>query len=659
MAEPVAYENSPLAQYLHEIEAAEEPVADKDPYEGHRFCGGTAENDAEIAVMSRRGGRVPWRILNNSRIASFLRLVAQQITVGLLHHPSSERRVVAGIAADAWNRVAGTLACSGHLDERYTPKRIRPYNDDYSGDYDGMRGLWSWTGRCGRHSFVIGGGVCAALAILVAVGSRLFVAERHRLLGRATLIAGTAATAAATLVAVGVARTRRRARETAQAAERLVKDVRELSVDARRLDVSVQSAVRFIQEIVFVTRGLRIPQHTATTVGSRIPSRAGHGMRWAGSHLHKTTIDALAGSTRPILAALDTVASAAESKADEPTLQLCNRATVLALRKEEAAALDQCNHTHDDGNNGDSRDNSPVDQMQRLFSLHFAARKLWFETILMALEPVFMTISGEEKEKDGDGVVTAVVDRDVFLANTGAICTEVDRVLVAVASATDRISAAREAQYTARRWESVASATAETATSQPVVRCLASMADATTTIGAKLVVCRDAVELPDAGESFDNVARVFASLKKDIDALGALYQETMTTLVFAGEEANGAPITTIAALGNDQGDGSWHADDVQADHEDNAWVFGCSPLGADGMDTSGLVFESDPAHDPSPSMRRGQQGPVVDRSERIRLQRQKREDEERQRQRVGEVHSMMSELRTAISTRGGERQQAE
>ncbi|KAJ1734233.1 hypothetical protein LPJ72_002457, partial [Coemansia sp. Benny D160-2] len=146
---------------------------------------------------------------------------------------------------------------------------------------------------------------------------------------------------------------------------------------------------------------------------------------------------------------------------------------------------------------------------------------------------------------------------------------------------------------------------------------------------------------------------------KDIDALGALYQETMTTLVFAGEEAGGTPVTTIAALGNDQGGGSWHADGAQMDHEDDAWVFGCSPLDANSMDTSDLVFESDPAHDPSPSMRRGQQGPAVDRSERILLQRQKRENEEHQRRRVGEVRSMMSELRTAISTRGGERQQAE
>ncbi|KAJ2759150.1 hypothetical protein H4S06_002364 [Coemansia sp. BCRC 34490] len=649
MAEPVAYEDSPLAQYLHEIEAAEEPVAEKDPYEGHRFSGSTAENDAETAVASRRGGgcMVPWRILSSSRIGSFVHLVAQQIAVGLLRHPSSEQRVVAEIAAGAWNRIAGTLACSGHLDERYTPKRIRPYSDDHNKDYGGMSGIWSWTSGCG---------ICAALALLVAVGSRPFVADRHPLLGRAILTAGTAVTIATTLVGVGVARTRRRARETARAARRLVDGIRELSVGARRLDVSVQGAVRFVQEIVFVTRGLRIPQHTAATAGSGISSRAGHGMRWAGSHLHKTTIDALAGSTRPILAALDTVASAAEFQADELMLRLCNRATVSALRQEEAAALDQSNNMHDDGNNGGNRDSSPVDQMQRLFGLHFAARKLWLETILVALEPVCMLISGEEK--DG-GVVTVAVDRDVFLASVGAICTEVDRVLVAAAEATDRITAAREAQYTARRWESVASATAEAATSQPVVRCLASMADATTAIGAKLVVCRDAVEQPGAGELFDNVARVFASLKKDIDALGALYQETMTTLVFAGEEAGGAPVTTIAALGNDQGGGSWHADDAQMDHEDDAWVFGCSPLDADSMDTSGLVFESDPAHDPSPSMRRGQQGPAVDRSERIRLQRQKRENEEHQRRRVGEVRSMMSELRTAISTRGGERQQAE
>ncbi|KAJ2681889.1 hypothetical protein GGH99_004983, partial [Coemansia sp. RSA 1285] len=577
MAEPVAYEDSPLAQYLHEIEAAEEPVAEKDPYEGHRFSGSTAENDAETAVASRRGGGcvASWRILSNSRIGSSVRLVAYQIAVGLLRHPSSEQRVIVGITAGAWNRIAGTLACSGHLDERYTPKRICPYNGDYSGDYDGMSGLWSWTSGCG---------ICAALALLVAVGSRLFVADRHPLLGRVILIAGTAATIAATLVRVRVARTCRRVRETAHAARRLVDGIRELSVGARRLDVSVQSAVRFVQEIVFVTRGLRIPQHTAATAGSGISSRAGHGMRWAGSHLHKTTIDALAGSTRPILVALDTVASTAESQADESMLQLCNRTTVMAFRNEEAAALDQSNNMRDDDNNGDNRDSSPVDQMQRLFGLHFAARKLWLETILVALEPVCMMISSE----GNDGGVVAAVDRDVFLASVGAICTEVDRVLVAAAEATARITAAREAQYTARRWESVASATAEAATSQPVVRCLASMADATTTMGAKLVVCRDAVELPDAGESFDNVARVFASLKKDIDALGALYQETMTTLVFAGKEAGGAPAATIAAFGNDQGDGSWHADDAQADHEDDAWVFGCSPLDADSMDTSGL-----------------------------------------------------------------------
>ncbi|KAJ2212763.1 hypothetical protein EV179_004416 [Coemansia sp. RSA 487] len=291
-----------------------------------------------------------------------------------------------------------------------------------------------------------------------------------------------------------------------------------------------------------------------------------------------------------------------------------------------------------------------IEQLQRLFELHFATRRIWLESILATMEPVCKAES---------------VDRDIFLSILSETSTDIERMLAVIIGSIDEITSAREAQFTAKRWEALSESKdgsdALTTSSQPVVRCLTSMNSTIDTISAKLVVCRDTIELPgEEGTSgaqevvpFNEVARVFASLKTDIDVLAGLYQEAMTSLTL---DIDGPGSTEAVTLDQGKDHAQYTATDGIIDMStipDGAQVFGCTPFGTDDMDTSDLVFEADPSDEP---LDRRQQRPAADRAERIGLQKQKREKEAQERRKAGEVHSMMNELRTAIGTRGKQKE---
>ncbi|KAJ1896084.1 hypothetical protein LPJ81_004818 [Coemansia sp. IMI 209127] len=131
------------------------------------------------------------------------------------------------------------------------------------------------------------------------------------------------------------------------------------------------------------------------------------------------------------------------------------------------------------------------------------------------------------------------------------------------------------------------------------------MANAVDTIGAKLVVCKGTIGLSDEGYisaspdavQFDEVARVFASLKADIDTLAGFYQEAMTNLTL---DSDGPDSTSAARLYEGQDYAQHTAGDDNTDMSalsEGARVFVCTPFGASDMDAGDLVFEADPLDD--------------------------------------------------------------
>ncbi|KAJ2854544.1 hypothetical protein GGI22_004459, partial [Coemansia erecta] len=211
MAELVTYEDSPLAQYLQEIDATEDTITEKYPYEARRKSGIT-----ELAKACDAETDIPW----NARIN-----IAKLLTWIL---GPSEKASLSRIAETVWDFVANTLALSGHLAERYTPKP----------------------------------------------------APR-----------------------------------------------------SRALDITIQKAMRFIQEVVFVSKGFRVPQYAGA---GTIASRPGRGTLWAAGYLQQTVVDALVLCIQALFDTLDALIVSTEQRAAGDLVQPCDSATVSGLKSEFA-----------------------------------------------------------------------------------------------------------------------------------------------------------------------------------------------------------------------------------------------------------------------------------------------------------------------------------
>ncbi|KAJ1937741.1 hypothetical protein EC988_007796, partial [Linderina pennispora] len=89
----------------------------------------------------------------------------------------------------------------------------------------------------------------------------------------------------------------------------------------------------------------------------------------------------------------------------------------------------------------------------------------------------------------------------------------------------------------------------------------------------------------------------------------------------------------------------------QQDIPDGARVLGYSGVDLNDLDVPEQTFEADPAIQESRGQSSNGKPQLLDRSERIRLQRQKREGEIEARERRNDIHSMLNELRSAIDER--------
>ncbi|KAJ2859974.1 hypothetical protein GGI22_002844, partial [Coemansia erecta] len=544
MAELVTYEDSPLAQYLQEIDAAEDTITEKYPYEARRKSGIT-----ELAKACDAETDIPWNAKIN--IAKLLTWILGP----------SEKASLSRIAATVWEFVANTLALSGHLAERYTPKPARRYEN--------LANLGCW-----RKSQTM------RTLIGVSVGGLVFSCILGHPLAANRPITGALVVGTAAFTILHRAKKHCKIEQCTRTAEIFIDNMDKLSARSRTLDITIQKAMRFIQEVVFVSKGFRVPQYAGA---GAITSRPGRGTLWAAGHLQQTVVDALVLCIQALFDTLDALIASTEQRAAGDLVQPCDSATMSGLKSEFALL-----------NGGNADGINPMEQLHSLFELHFAARKLWLEAILSILEHV---------------CAAECTDRNTFLSVLKKTSADIEQILAAVIGSADAITKTREAQFTAKSWEALSDnrkrSDAPDTSNQPVVRCLSNMANAVDTIGAKLVVCKGTIGLADEGHisaspdamPFDEVARVFASLKADIDTLAGLYQEAMTNLALDSDRLGS---TSAARLYEGKDYAQYTADDDNTDRSalsEDARVFVCTPFGASDMNAADLVFEADPSDD--------------------------------------------------------------
>ncbi|KAJ1729825.1 hypothetical protein LPJ61_003336 [Coemansia biformis] len=229
-----------------------------------------------------------------------------------------------------------------------------------------------------------------------------------------------------------------------------------------------------------------------------------------------------------------------------------------------------------------------------MFNVMFGLRRQWLECVRELL--VHLTLSE---------VSEAQIRRDFQLTGNG-----IESVCAAAVGGLAELKRAQEAQYTAKHWVSLSAAErGGDHDSMPLRQSLGDMADVLGTIQAKVLVCRGYIDagiddhelaerwLHDASSedrSPEQLARLFASLKSDIDMLNAHYQESVTRLLCADSGPN-------ASCGSDgMGAGAAGSPEVALETGvgaavDGARVFEYTLFSADGLDAPGLAFEADAA----------------------------------------------------------------
>ncbi|KAJ1994746.1 hypothetical protein GGI25_001403 [Coemansia spiralis] len=610
MPELVAYEDSPLAQYLQEAGLSELLVADENPY---TYDQNTKEEKRKRLIEGRdtASTHLLSTMFANLRNSGYN---IKKLISGIFG--PSENRVVSDIALEILESTVNILADSGHMTDRYTPKPIRRRkvaNDKISVHNSALTISWI--------SLLAAGGITLAVSPRNGIYTFKHPADTTNLLVKALLAAAT------TLPAIRYVWRHHRMNKITYVANKLLSSMKIIAYRYRILDISVQNAIKFIQEVAFVSRGFRVP-HYAGTQG--ILLRPGRGMLWAASHLRQTVITALTSGIQALFSVLVEEMLPIASQIDQHVGVDISAAVIefqdlfeALIRNEEECSLDQ---------------------LRQLFELHFALRKLWFQGIIGLTEFACKA--------------DMAISQKGFYSRLNSLTTEIERVLSIITESVDDIKKARDAEYTAKRWAALskkADGSGSGSAYHPVVRSLNSMTSTIDTISAKLYICKEAIGYSEdendekSAIPYEELARVFTSLKSDIDILNGLYQQIITNLTI------GDGINLVSATYADQRDGKldnskYNIDSCELDSSDipeGAQVFGYTPLEMEDTDDAEMVFEADLSEEQEPKSKRHPLG----RSERIRIQKQQREEDEKAKQRKGEINSIMLELRSAISNR--------
>ncbi|KAJ2792765.1 hypothetical protein GGI18_000136 [Coemansia linderi] len=543
MAEVITYEDSPLAQYLQEIDASETFVAEDKP------------DTADIATSNSPPTALSAGV---SPFGEWLR----QLAARPLAAPNGHK-AAAVIAKEMYARVLSTLADSGLVAERYTPRPFRSATQPQEMNIPAAPP---------RSTLSIGSGF--VLAMTPALATFAVLPFRPKGLSKmdwsvtvTVLIIMPAIIAIIALLVNELWQQRERKRNPIGKCNDVVTQVNCMVLRCRAMDGAVQRALRQVMDVDFVTRGFRLPQYRGSLA---ISSRPGRGTAWMAEHVRQAVDSALSESIGAFADSIEH--SELQPGQMESFLDSDTRVQMADLR----AQLDDASELG----------SMTLEALRLKFALHFAMRKLWLESVVRTLE----------------SNLGADIRPEQLLSLCELLGPDIARVSEAAGLLADRVKEASEAQFTARKWASLAATKADSAESHhPLVRALGSMSEALETVRAKILVCRECVSMVEddvadsedaqAVPSAEEIARVFASLKTDIDALNHLYQASVTSLAFY--DSGSGPTSG-------DNDGSVAVPAELMDFEqgstaipDGATVFGYTPVGGDDLDAPELIFEAE------------------------------------------------------------------
>ncbi|KAJ2823682.1 hypothetical protein IWW50_003671, partial [Coemansia erecta] len=333
--------------------------------------------------------------------------------------------------------------------------------------------------------------------------------------------------------------------------------------DCRALDSSLNGALRFVQEIDFVARGFRLPHQTMP----RFARTSVRGSILVARNMRQAIDSALSQMLQNMVDITPRKVASDISEMD----------TRLGECEEEAGG-----------------DALALESLRAKFATFFAMRRMWFERLVERLEPL----------------AAAGISRNQILATLDSTAADIRRVSAATLRGLEIIKQARESQNTSSRWASLAHASIDNETNnQPLRRRLAGISEVLATIQAKLVVCQACIDDGDnddgggvARESTplnadsadwrtaEEAARLFASLKSDIDALNIHYQDSVAMLYSEGNYGDiGSGLGTAAGA-----EMATYEDDDLNTSLDGVHIFGYTPLGTNDLDAPEMSFEADP-----------------------------------------------------------------
>ncbi|KAJ2455745.1 hypothetical protein EV183_000592 [Coemansia sp. RSA 2336] len=556
MAEVVAYEDSPLGQYLQEIDAAETLVVDDK-------ANGLPKTESDSGYQD---------------VSVFRRLILWTRSTSQTNH----------LLTELWQETIAILASSGHMAERYTPMKTywsAGNSHKYLGTDNPAKSVVKQT---------LPLGIASAFVLWTSrlAKSRLFITRAVP--SKLGLAIGT--TAVTAILSAHRAWNQFKVRKLANS---FIDQLESMVHNCRVLDSTIHSALCFIQEVEFVQRGFRLTQQYKTSVTQRL----GYGSLLMAQHLRQTLNTELSQLLQTHLDELPV-----NSDTNEELAGIANEAkNAMKVYSDEDLTLEV---------------------LRSKFALLFALRRAWFEFMVDSISPENIASSPQPS-------VSAVVPMLMKLIR------QLDE---AATKSTESIKQAREGQHTANRWAMLANPDdAASIPSQPLARSLENMTQVLDTIKAKLVVCQECIHNATHMEDTDNVARLFTSLKADIDMLGVHYQQSVNVLLNVDSEEN-VDLDSDAKV----------YEDVPDMVSENTHIFTYTPTTANDLDAPAMTFESEANTEQSGAHQR--ERPALSRMERIRIQRQNRVDEEAARQRKHDVFSMLDELKSAIDTRANESQ---
>ncbi|KAJ2663533.1 hypothetical protein IW148_002473 [Coemansia sp. RSA 1199] len=290
-----------------------------------------------------------------------------------------------------------------------------------------------------------------------------------------------------------------------------------------------------------------------------------------------------------------------------------------------------------DKEGGNTSDTLSLDLLRDKFNTQFEARRVWINGLVEILKPLSSTSISRARIH-------------VIFNSTVA---NIQRLDAAAVCGLETIRRVRESQYTSRQWASLAQTNEDSEQhNQPLRRALGSMSTVLANIQAKMSVCQECINVagdtvadakPDGEDNSKEAAALFASLKLDIDMLGAHYQDCVAML-----HANADNGYSGSGLGAEAGADICAYEDDSDLSLDGVNIYGYTPLGNSDLDAPYMLYEAD-----AEASQTSRQRPhaTLDRVERIRMRKQKRADEETAKQKKNDVFSMINELKVAIDGR--------